>query len=124
MAFYLYGFPLVLSALVFSLVWTVYREGGLSEAEKIGLSLLFNYSLANILFVWSWSSAVYWREGILFFATLVVGSLSIAQAWYGFRLRHAGGVKWVPAVLLGSLILLNIPISISAMLGVLSTLAE
>ena len=122
LAFYLYGFPLLLSALVFSLVLTVYRDGGLSETEKTGLYVLFNYSLANILLVLCWSSVTQWREGLLILSTLLAGSLSIAQAWFGLRLRHAGGVKWVPIVLLWSFLLLNVPITITAMLGALSTL--
>lgn len=112
MTFYLYGFPLLLAAALVSLFLTVYRDKALPNPHCLGLGCLANYSLANLFFVWTWESAVQWREGLLIISTTLVLILTISQVIYAIKIRRSGTQRWLSILLLGAFVFLNLPITL------------
>ncbi len=110
LTFYLYGFPLLLAAALVSLFLTVYRDRNLPNAHWMGLACLVNYSLANLFFVWTWESAVQWREGLLIISTALVLVLTVSQVFYSIKIRRSGTQSWFSILLIGAFVLLNLPI--------------
>ena len=110
LSFYLYCFPLCLSAAYLAVRVTVFGRRRDLETEDLAWGWCANYSLFNLYFVWCWNYADAWRTGLLAISTLLVVAATGGQIGIALLDLRLKGSRWLARFFLAAALFVNIPI--------------